>query len=127
MVLPVPGGGNEGGGDRADFYINPPEAEHGRVIYCDAADYGPVRGAVRLPGAQVPMRWWEQTGIDWKGDREKAAATEEEAAEATEPELTGSDLGSKADTPEETACGTGEEASLGASGSSGADWSGAED
>ena len=28
-------------------------------------------GAVRRPGAQVPRRWWEQTGIDWKGGREK--------------------------------------------------------
>ena len=42
VVLSVPGGGDEGGGDRADSYINPPEAEHGRAIYCDAADYGPV-------------------------------------------------------------------------------------
>ena len=45
--------------------------------------------------------------------------------EAVEPELTGSDSEPKADTPERTAYGTGEEASLGASGSSGAEWSGA--
>ena len=44
MVLPLPGEGDEGGGDRADSDINPPEAEHGRAIYCDAADSGPVRG-----------------------------------------------------------------------------------
>ena len=49
------------------------------------------KGAVRRTGARVPRRWWEQTRIDWKGVREKAAATEEEAAEAAEPELTGSD------------------------------------
>ena len=48
--------------------------------------------AVRQPGTQVPRRWWEQTGIDWKAAREKAAAKEEEeAAEAVEPELTGSE------------------------------------
>ena len=37
------------------------------------------------------------------------------------------DSESKADTPEGTASGTGEEASLVARGSSGAEWSGAED
>ena len=42
VVLPVTGGGDEGGGDRLDSYLNPPEAEHGRAIYCDAADSGPV-------------------------------------------------------------------------------------
>ena len=30
--------------------------------------------ATRRPGAQVSRRWWEQTGIDLKGDRKKAAA-----------------------------------------------------
>ena len=34
-------------------------------------------GAVRRLGTRVPRRWWEQTGIGWKGAREKAAATEE--------------------------------------------------
>ena len=28
--------------------------------------------AKRRPGARVPRRWWEQTGINWKGAREKA-------------------------------------------------------
>ena len=32
------------------------------------------------PGARVARRWWEHTGIDWKGSRETA-----EAAEAAEP------------------------------------------
>ena len=84
--------------------------------------------SVRRPGTRVPRRWWEQTGIDWKAAREKAAAKEEDdAAEAAEPELTGSDLETKADTTGETAGGTGEEASLGVSSSSEAEWSGAED
>ena len=43
VVLPVPGGGDEGGGDRADLEIDHPEAEHGRAIYCNAADSGPVK------------------------------------------------------------------------------------
>ena len=40
------------------------------------------KGAVRRPGARVPRRWWEKTGINWKGAREKAAATEEAAEPA---------------------------------------------
>ena len=80
-------------------------------------------GVVRRTGSQVPRRWWEQTGIDWKGDREKAEAREEAAG----PALMGTDSESEADTPDGTARGRGEEASLGASGSSGAEWSGAED
>ena len=82
--------------------------------------------AIRRPGARVPRRWWEQTGIDWKGAREKAEA----AAEAAEPgakALTYSEYEADADTTDGTVRGTGEEASLGASGSSGAEWSGAED
>ena len=43
VVLPVPGGGNEEGGYCVDSDIDPPETENGRAIYCDAADYGPVR------------------------------------------------------------------------------------
>ena len=75
---------------------------------------------MRRPGARVPRRWWEQTGIDWRVAREKAASKEEdEAAEAAEPELTGSDSEPEAYTPGGTVGDTGEEASLGASGSSG--------
>ena len=55
---------------------------------------------MRRPGTQVPRRWWEKTGIDWKAVREKAEEKEEDkAAEAAEPELTGSDLEPEADTP----------------------------
>ena len=75
--------------------------------------------AERRKGTRVPQRWWEQPGIDWKLAREKgerAAATAEHAgAPAEETETLGSGKG------------TGEEASLGASGSSGEEWSGAED
>ena len=57
----------------------------------------------RRPGARVPRRWWEQTGIDWKGAREKAEATEE----AAELALTGTDLESEANIPDGTRRGTG--------------------
>ena len=79
--------------------------------------------AERRPGTRVPRRWWEQTGIDWKAAREKAAAKDgDDKAEAAEPDLTGSNLELETATPGGTAGGTGEEASLGASGSSGAEW-----
>ena len=65
--------------------------------------------------------------MDWKAAREKAAAKDgDDEAEAEEPDLTGSDSEPEAATPRGTEGGTGEEASLGASGSSGAEWSGVE-
>ena len=81
--------------------------------------------AIRWPVARVPRLWWEQTGVDWKGAREKAEA----AAESVEPgakALTDSESEADADTRDGTVRVTGEEASLGASGSSGAEWSGVE-
>ena len=81
---------------------------------------GLCEGAERRPGARVPRR---QTGINWKGAREKAEATEEEAAVVAEPGLTGSDSEPEADIPEGTACSTREEASQVASDPSGAEWS----
>ena len=73
-------------------------------------------------------------GIDWKLAREKgeraAAAAEQAGATAEEMETPGSGTGEGSD-PAPTrgwiTGNTGEEASLGASGSSGAEWSGAED
>ena len=72
--------------------------------------------ATRRPGARVSRQWWEQTGVDLKGAREKAAAAE------AEPETEAdSDLESK-DEPEGAAGGIGEEESQGESGSSGSEW-----
>ena len=85
----------------------------------------------RRRGACVPQWWWEQLGIDWSLAREKAVAAAAQAgANAAELETPG--LGTEAylepaPTPGWTAGGTGDEASLGVSGSSGAQWSGAED
>ena len=42
VVLPITGGGDEGGSNCSDLDLNTPEAEHGHTIYCDAADSGPV-------------------------------------------------------------------------------------
>ena len=82
----------------------------------------------RRPGTRVPRRWWEQTGIDWKAARETSAAkNEDNEAEAAESVLTGSESEPEAATSGGTAGGTGEEASLGASGSSRVEWSGSND
>ena len=53
MVLPVPGGGDEGGGDCADSDIDLSETEHGHAIYCNAADSGPVRGGSKTDGGTI--------------------------------------------------------------------------
>ena len=84
-------------------------------------------GTKRRGGTRVPQQWWEQTGIEWRLAREKsksAEATGERTAEETAGKTTA--------TPEtellDSEKGSGEEEeSLGASGSSGAEWSGAED
>ena len=56
--------------------------------------------AERRPETRVPRKWWEQTGIDWKAAREKAAAKYgDDEAEAAEPDLTGSDSEPEASTP----------------------------
>ena len=87
--------------------------------------------AERRRGTRVQHRWWEQSGIDWRLAREKAAAAAAQAgANEAVTETPGSGSEAESDpypTPGWTAGGTGEEASLGVSGSSGAEWSGAED
>ena len=42
MVLTIPGGGFEVGGCREGQDVDPPETEHGRTIYCNETDYGPL-------------------------------------------------------------------------------------
>ena len=75
--------------------------------------------AERQGGTRVPQLWWEQPGIDWKLAREQGERAAESAgqAEATAEKAT-------TDTPG-LGKGPGEEASLGSSGSSGDEWSGA--
>ena len=83
-------------------------------------------GTEQRGGTWVPQRWWEQPGIDWRLAREQ-----NERAEAAGERNTTETAGTTTATPETELSylekGLGEEASLGASGSSGAEWSGAED
>ena len=85
--------------------------------------------AERRQGTRVPQRWWEQSGIDWRLEREKAAAVQAGANEAAS-ETPGSGSESESD-PDPTLGGTAgvtkQEASLGVSVSSGSEWSRAED
>ena len=85
--------------------------------------------AERRQGTRVPQRWWEQSVIDWRLASEKAAAAQAGANEAaSETPRSRSESESNPDPmPGGTADGTGEEASLGVSGSSGVELSGAED
>ena len=83
-------------------------------------------GTEQRGGTRVPQRWWEQTGIDWRLAQEKS-----ESAEAAGERIATETEGTTTATPEtelsDSEKGLGEEESLGASGSSGAEWSGAED
>ena len=90
--------------------------------------------AERRRGTRVPQRWWEQSGLDWKLAREKgerASATAEHAgATAEEIETPGSGTRAVSETALTSGWNTGntgEEASVGASGSSGEEWSRGED
>ena len=65
-------------------------------------------GATHREGAQVTMRWWDQTGIDWEKEKPRGAETESESESETDME--GEDT---RDTESR------------ASGLSGAEWSGA--
>ena len=67
-------------------------------------------GAKQREGARVTLRWWDQSGIDW--EKAKAKETETESA---------SDSDSGSDTEGEEV----RETESRASGSSGAEWSGA--
>ena len=122
MALPPPDGGSQGSGACESTDIGPPETEYGRAIHCDATDSGTLRGGGAAGGGtRVPQRWWEQPGIDWKLAHEQGERAAEAAGHA--------DATAEKTTTETPGSGevTGEEASLGASGSSGDEWSGAED
>ena len=73
--------------------------------------------ATRRPGARVSQRWWEQDGIDLEGAKKQASETttilEPDSEEESDVELNG-DSGVEVE-------------SQGASGSSGAEWSRADD
>ena len=82
-------------------------------------------GMERRGGTRVPQRWWEQTGIDWRLAREKSKIAEA-AGERTATETAGTTTTTPETELSDSEKGSGEEDSLGASGSSGAEWSRAE-
>ena len=74
VVLPVPGGGNEGVGDREDPDVDPSEAEHGRTIYCNAADSRPMQGGNETAGDTVPKEIMGADGDQLKGNQGKGGS-----------------------------------------------------
>ena len=92
---------------------------------------GLCKVAERRRGTRVPQRCWGQSGLYCNLAKEKAASAAEQAgATAEETETLGEGAGADSDPAPMrgwTTGGTGEEASLGVSGSRGAEWSGAED
>ena len=77
-------------------------------------------------GTRVPQRWWEQPGIDWSLAQEKNERAEA-AGETHTKETAGTTTATTETETSGSEKGAGGEASLGASGSSGAEWSGTED
>ena len=84
-------------------------------------------GTERQGGTRVPQRWWEQTGIYCRLARERSENAEAEG-EGTATTTSGTATTTPATEASDSETGSGEEEeSLGASGSSGAEWSGAEE
>ena len=73
--------------------------------------------ALAREGTRVPLRWWNQTGIDWETAK---ARGEGEGGEADSTSILGSSTEGEETRNEER-----EEEESRASGSSGAEWSGA--
>ena len=119
LGLPTAGGGTEGGGYGGNTDVYYTEAKYSCAIYCDAADYGPMRvghpeariaGVLEVVGAGGNRPGGsEETG---NGIRKISETESEEEDSNREP------TGAK---------GGGKEESQGVSGSSEAEWSGAED
>ena len=78
MVLPVSGGGGEGGGDCAGIVRIRTSILQRQNTVAQFIATRPIldlcEEAVRRPGARVLRRWWEQTGINWKGGQGKGGS-----------------------------------------------------
>ena len=70
-------------------------------------------GARAIEGAKVPLGWWEQAGIDW--EKAKAKGVETDMTDIKDGTETGTYTEGEEDREDESR----------ASGSSGAEWSGA--
>ena len=132
--LPPPGGGSQGGGVREGQDISPPETEYGHAIHCDTTDSGALRGGGAAAGDTGPTAMVGSIGHrleDGKGKGGKGGSgSGTGGSNREETETPGLGTGAVSEPPPRrrwTTGNTGEEASLGASGSSGAKWSEAED
>ena len=74
MVLPVPGRGDNGSGDRADPDVNPSEEKQGHAIYCNMANSGPMRGGSETAGDTVPKNMVRADGDRLEGNQGKGGS-----------------------------------------------------
>ena len=116
MALPVPRGVHAGG--RADRHLkfNRKQAEHGRAVHCDAAASGPVRGGQSEGGHEGSSTVVEPDGHRLGAGRSKGKGR---GGETDSTSRSGSSTDGEEERKEER------EDESKASGSSGAEWSGA--
>ena len=119
LVRPAVGGSNEGDRDGWDTDINPPEAEYGRAIHCDAADSGPVR-----TGHPAARRAVVLAVVGTDGDRIEGSAGEGGGGSSGG---TGNGGGFRFGVRGRTGRGRGSNRGGGVPGSEQVQWSGAED
>ena len=106
VVIPITGGSNEGGGivQMRTSILRRQNTVAQFIATRPILDL--CKKAKRRPGAWVPRRWWEQTGVDWRGAMERVEA----AAKAAEPgtkALTDPESKADDDTTDRTVRGTG--------------------
>ena len=68
MALPLTRGGHEGGRINGYPDVDTEKAEHGRQYIATRPLLDLCEGARAREGAKVPLRWWDQAGIDWDKD-----------------------------------------------------------
>ena len=115
MALPVPRGGHAGSRTDGDWKVHSKQAEHGRAYIATRPLLDLCKEARAREGARVSMRWWNRTGIDWDAAKTKRGG----GGETYSTSGLGSSTDGEEDRKEER------EDDSKASGSSGAEWSGA--
>ena len=76
MVLPLTGGGHEGGGF-TDVRTSINRRQNTVAQYIAAQPLLDLcKGTTQREGARVTLRWWDQTGIDWEKSKVRDTGTE---------------------------------------------------
>ena len=112
VALPVPRGGHAGSRTDGDWKVHSKKAEAVTQYIATRPLLDLCEGARAREGARVPMMWWNQAEIDWETAKSKGVETDSTSG-------SGTDTDGEEEREEER-----KDASK-ASGSSGAEWSGA--